>query len=102
MRTTILAPRSHSRYSLAPLGKAVVGTLAGAAVLLIYVQALIFGRLILPLTICAIISLLVAGIVALGWRWAPLLGAIWIVLAIVLNAEGMRYDLTHPENFHCW
>jgi hypothetical protein len=31
MRITILAPRSHSRYPLAPLGKAVVGTLAGAA-----------------------------------------------------------------------
>jgi uncharacterized cupredoxin-like copper-binding protein len=100
MRITILAPRSHSRYPLALLGKAVVGTLAGAAVLLIYVQALIFGTFHLPLTICAIISLLVAGIVALGRRWAPLLGAIWILLAIVLNAEGMRYDLTHPEHFH--
>ncbi|HET9223401.1 MAG TPA: cupredoxin domain-containing protein [Roseiflexaceae bacterium] len=100
MRTTILASRSHSQYPLAALGKVVVAALVGVALLLIYVQVLIFGTFVLPLTICVIISVVVAGIIALGWRWAPLLGTIWILLAIVLNAEGMRYDLTHPEQLH--
>ena len=100
MSTTCIAPRSLRRYPLAALGKAVVAALAGVALLLIYVQARIFGTFDLPLTVFAILSLLIAGIVALGWRWAPLLGAIWIVLAMVLNAEGIRYDLTHPEQLH--
>jgi uncharacterized cupredoxin-like copper-binding protein len=78
----------------------VVAALVGVALLLIYVQALIFGTFHLPLTICAIVSLVVAGIIAMGWRWAPLLGTIWILLASVFNAEGMRYDLTHPEQIH--
>ena len=100
MRTITIASRSPRRYPLGVPGKAVVAALAGVALLIVYVQALIFGTFNLPLTVCAIISLLIAGIVALGWRWAPLLGAIWLVLAALLNADGMRYDLTHPENLH--
>jgi uncharacterized cupredoxin-like copper-binding protein len=100
MKTTSVVPRSLNRYPLAALSKAVVAALAGVALLLVYVQALIFGTFGLPLTVFAIFSLLIAGVVALGWRWAPLLGAIWIILATLLNAEGIRYDLTHPESLH--
>jgi uncharacterized cupredoxin-like copper-binding protein len=100
MKTTSIAPRSLNRYPLAALGKVVVAALAGVALLLSYLQALIFGTFDLSMAIFAIISLLIAGIVAIGWRWAPLLGTSWILLATLLNAEGIRYDLTHPEQLH--
>jgi hypothetical protein len=56
MSTTCIAPRSLRRYPLAALGKAVVAALAGVVLLLIYVQARIFGTFDLPLTVFAIFS----------------------------------------------
>jgi heme/copper-type cytochrome/quinol oxidase subunit 2 len=76
-----------------------VAAVVGIALVLVLVQMILIGQLIPPLTIFALLSLVVAAVVATGWRWAPLLGAIWSSLVIGANLENVVHDLTHPEAF---
>jgi len=41
----------------------------------------------------------IAAAVAIGWRWAPLLGALWSILVLAAFGPYMIYDLTHPAVF---
>jgi plastocyanin len=99
MATSITATRTHTRAPLAALGKLTVAGLVGLALTLIYLQVAMIGELIPPLAVFTMISLIVAGVVVVGWRWAPLLGALWSVFMIVGNADHMVYSLTHPAEF---
>src|SRR5262245_50477570 len=91
---------AHTRLPLASLGKLTLIALVGLALCLTYLQAAIIGALIPPLAVFTVISLLIAGIVGIGWRWAPALGTLWSIFIMVGNSEATIYNLAHPNNTH--
>src|SRR6266851_7650827 len=90
------------RQSLAALGKLTAAALLGAALafaILWLTILLATGAFILPLFIVAAALLVVAGIVASGLRWAPLLGALvglGTMIGGVFTQQYFVYHLTHP------
>ena len=99
MTGTQIRPRVHK--PLAALGKLTVGALIGLGILFGYVQT-VFGGFDPMLTGVAVAMLIVAGVVATGWRWAPALGAL-LGLAIggglLIPAAGeIAFALTHPTD----
>lgn len=102
MDSTLTA--AHTRAERQPLGlrELVVGALVGFALLYLYVQAALLGRVEMPLPIFTVISLLLAALVAGrpvgGWRWAPLLGAGWGQVLLFGNVDLLWFHLAHPEH----
>lgn len=47
----------------------------------------------------ALLAALIAAAVAIGWRWAPLFGALWSILVLAAFGPYLIYDLTHPAVF---
>jgi plastocyanin len=91
-----------SRRPLAALGKltvvALIGSALGFATLLLTIL-LATGAFIMPLFIVAVALFIVAGIVATGVRWTPLLGAIMglgTLIGGVFTQQYFVYHLTHP------
>jgi heme/copper-type cytochrome/quinol oxidase subunit 2 len=75
-------------------------SLFGLALAFVYLQALLVGTFLPIPTAMVAITLVVAGVVATGWRWAPLLGAIWLLLVNATSANVILYHLARPENAH--
>jgi uncharacterized cupredoxin-like copper-binding protein len=74
----------------------IITGLVGNVVVNTILQALILQELIAPLSIIMALTLVIAGIVATRWRWAPLLAVLWVVVSVVPGAEPYTYSLTHP------
>jgi plastocyanin len=91
-----------SRQPLATLGKLTAAALLGSALAfatLLLTILLATGTVILPVLIVAAVLLVVAGIVATGLRWAPLLGALvglGTMIGGVFTQQYFVYHLTHP------
>jgi hypothetical protein len=98
METTMEQRRAHVRQPLATLGKVTVAALAGIALMVTYAQVVMIGAFDPVLAIFALLSLIVAGVTAVGWRWSPLLGTLWCAMIIALNLQGIVEDLTHPAS----
>ncbi len=102
MEATMTSPRRISRRPLAALGKAAVGALVGLAALFGYVQLVVFGGFIPVVAGFAAVALLLAGLIATGWRWTPLLAtlACGALLALMLGpASGeILYILSRPHD----
>jgi plastocyanin len=77
----ILTPQNTLRQ-LSALGKLTATTLASIAAIFIAMQAFVIG-LDPMLSGFSVALLIVAGIVAIGWRWAPALGTLLALLLIV-------------------
>src|SRR5262245_66487728 len=86
MDTPMTISHSFRRQPLAALGKLAVTALIGLAALMSYVEVVIFNLAPSGFAFIAI-PLLLAGVIATGWRWAPLLGAIWCGLMLVMNLQ---------------
>lgn len=100
MATHVIAqPAQKSRRSLAGLGILTVAALVGTALLLGIILFQVADAVDLLLVVIIALPLLVAGVVALGWRWAPILGAIVFGLLLLLLVGGVGgevvYMLTH-------
>jgi cytochrome c oxidase subunit 2 len=78
------------------LRRVMIAGLVGNVVMNVIVQALIVQALIVPLTIISVLTLVIAGVCATRWRWAPLLAVLWVVVSVVPGAEPYTYNLTHP------
>jgi plastocyanin len=102
LETSMVRPRTIARAPLSALTNVTIAALVGIALALVYVQAIMVGRFELDLTIFAAIMLIVAGVIAIGWRWGPLLGTLMSSLVVVANSGPVIYDLTHPEGFHAF
>ncbi len=95
--------RAPGRTPLAPLGTLTLAALLGNALLYLVQLSYLFltaGVVVPPILIIAVLTLLVAGAVATGWRWTPLLGA-FVVLGtstLTLSVPEVIYALTHPGN----
>jgi uncharacterized cupredoxin-like copper-binding protein len=70
--------------------------LVGNVVVNVILQVLIVQALIVPLTIIMALTLLIAGVCATRWRWAPLLAVLWVIISVVPGLEPYTYNLTHP------
>ena len=95
MDTQMTQTRSYGRRPLAALGKLTVAALIGMAGLLGY--AIVQFGFYPPVVIFMAAALILADIVATGWRWAPLLGVLVYGGLLVLAGPFIPYALGHPE-----
>lgn len=93
-------PRWWARRPLTALVRTHLGSLIGLGLAFVYLQVLLVGTYLPIPTILIGITLVIAAIVATGWRWASLLGTIWIVLVLATSASVIGYHLARPENAH--
>ena len=95
------AARPAGRQPLPALSKWTAATL-GAFVVLLWLQVAVVGGFFLVLALAFGTPTLVIAtlIVATRWRWAPLLGAIFWILIVVVNRGVIPYDITHPEAYN--
>ena len=104
--------RAFGRTPLAPLGTLTLAALLGNALLYLVQLSYLFLTAGLvgpptPILIIVVLTLLVAGAVATGWRWTPLLGAFVVLVTSTpsLTVPPVIYALTHPGNvvtFSIW
>jgi plastocyanin len=83
---------------LPALRSLMIAGLVGNVVVNVILQVLIVQALIVPLTIIMALTLVIAGVCAMRWRWAPLLAVIWVIVSVVPGAEPYTYNLTHPAD----
>jgi plastocyanin len=88
--------RAFSRKPLAALGKLSVSALVALAAVLVYLDVVVFQLDPRPWPFIAV-TLLLAGLTTMGWRAAPLLGALWCGVFSVMSFPFTSYNLTHPE-----
>src|SRR5262245_54537013 len=91
--------RSFGRKPLAALGKLTVSALGALLAVMVYLNVVVF-QLDPRMWPFMAITLLLTGLAATGWRWAPLLGALWCGLFTVMAIPFSSYNLAHPEQFH--
>jgi plastocyanin len=96
MNIPMTVTQSRARTPLAALGKLTIVAVIGLGLGLSYLQAAMIGMIIPPLAVFTVISFVVAGVIVIGWRWAPLLGALWSVFIIAGNSAEIIYSLSHP------
>jgi plastocyanin len=92
----MVVTHTQERMRLPILRKVMIAGLVGNVLVFTILQALILQTLIPPLAIILALTLLVAGVCATRWRWAPLLVMLWIVLSVIPGLQPYAYDLTHP------
>lgn len=91
---------SARRPQLGGLSWLTIGALVGLALALGYAQLVLTGKFDIALTIFAGLMLAGGALVATGWRWAPLAGALLSALVVAGNSGAVIYDLTHPKAYH--
>ncbi len=96
MSTPLVVSQTQEGRRLPTLRKVMIASLVSTVLVYILLQALILQELIPPLAIITALTLVVAGVCATRWRWAPHLAVVWSVLAIIPGLEHYRYDLAHP------
>jgi heme/copper-type cytochrome/quinol oxidase subunit 2 len=96
MSTPLVVTHTQGQRRLPTLRTVIIAGLVGNVLVNTVLQALILQTLIPPLAIIMALTLVVAGVCASRWRWAPLLAVLWCVLSVVPGLEPYTYDLTHP------
>ncbi|MBC8161303.1 MAG: cupredoxin domain-containing protein [Roseiflexaceae bacterium] len=100
MQAISSTPQTVQRPQLVSLSRLTMIALVGLALALIYAQLALVRQFDLALTVFAGLMLLGSGLVASGWRWTPLVGALLSALVVAGNSGPVIYDLTHPEPYH--
>lgn len=88
------------RSPLSQLGKLTASALVAFALCFVYLQVVIAQTFVPPLAVFAVVALIIAGVVAMGWRWTPLLGATWFVLVFLFSIQIIIADLSNPAALH--
>ncbi len=97
MDAALALPRASKRRPLAALGKLTIASLFTMALLFVLFMTLIIGELIPPLLVIAALALVFGGIIAAGWRWAPVLATLLAAAVLAMFWPPMRFSLAHPE-----
>jgi plastocyanin len=97
MSTPLVATHTQERTRLSPLHMVMIAGLIGNILVNIILQVLIVRELIVPLSIILALTLVIAGIVASRWRWAPPLAVFWCIVSVIPGLEPYTYNLTHPS-----
>jgi hypothetical protein len=100
MEQSLTQPRLFARRPLGARARVHLAGLLGMALAMLYLQALVVGTFLPVPTAIAAITVVTAGVVATGWRWAPLLGTVWLTLVDATSASIIGYHLARPENTH--
>jgi heme/copper-type cytochrome/quinol oxidase subunit 2 len=100
MEQSLTRPRVFVRRPIDALARVHLAGLIGMALAFVYLQALLIGTFLPVPTVLAAITVVIAGITASGWRWAPLLGTVWLILVDAISAGVIGYHLARPENTH--
>ncbi len=96
MSTPLVVTQTQERMRLPTLRRVMIASLVGTVLVYILLQTLIIQALVPPLAIITALTLVVAGVCATRWRWAPHLAVLWCVLSLIPGLEHYRYDLAHP------
>ena len=96
MSTPMVVTHTNERMRLPMLRTVMIAGLVGNVLVNTVLQVLILQTLIPPLAIISVLTLVIAGVCATRWRWAPLLVILWVVLSVIPGLEPYTYDLTHP------
>jgi plastocyanin len=100
MEQSLMRPRVFVRRPIDALARVHLGALIGLALAFVYLQAILVGTFLPVPTVLATITVVLAGIAATGWRWAALLGTVWLILVDATSASVIGYHLARPENTH--
>lgn len=100
MEQTIARPRVLARRPLTALRQVQLAALAGIVLACIYLQVFLVGVVLPPAMIFGGITLAMMALIVTGWRWAPLLGAVWAVLVLAANTDVLGYYIGHPQMPH--
>lgn len=99
MEATMTETQARTRRQLSALTRLTIGAVLGLAVIVVYIMAGVIRHLIPPFLVFAAIGLVVAGLMAMGWRWTPLLGAVYSVLLVAIfgaDIPGALADSSSP------
>lgn len=96
MSTPMVATQTQGRMRLSMLRGVMIAGLVGNVVVNVILQVLIVQALIVPLTIIMALTLVIAGVCATRWRWAPLLAVLWVIISVVPGLEPYISALTQP------
>src|SRR5262249_47502048 len=93
MSTPLVVTRAPERVDQSVLNKVLIAALLGNVLVNAVLQALVLHTLIVPLTVIMALTVVVAGVIATRWRWAPLLAALWCVLGVIPGLPPYTYNL---------
>jgi uncharacterized cupredoxin-like copper-binding protein len=96
MSTPLAVTHTHERARLPELRKVMIAALIANVLAHTYLQTMILHTLIPPLAVIMLLTLVVAGVCATRWRWAPLLAVLWCIASVIPGAEPYAFNLTHP------
>lgn len=88
------------RTPLSGLGKLTAVALVLFGLSFVYIMVVLAQAVIPPLVVFTVGSLILAGVVWGGWRWAPLLGAAWFALLFATNLPIILSELSNPAELH--
>jgi plastocyanin len=95
MSTSVAVPHTQGRTRLTALRTVLIAALVGNVLVGAVMQVQI-STLIPPLAIIMVLTLVIAALCAMRWRWTPLLAVLWSVASIIPGLEPYTYSLTHP------
>jgi plastocyanin len=89
-------PRARaSRGPLSALTKTAALATAALGGLLLYLMFGVFGEMIPPMLVIAVVAVASAGAMLAGWRWTPALGAVLALLMAVLLIAPAAGEIAH-------
>lgn len=94
MNEPVAVTRRPIRARLTGLRKAIIAALAGNVVVGAITQ-LEISRLLPPLAIIMLLTVVVAVLCATRWRWAPLLAVVWSVVSLF---PGLNFTIANLSN----
>lgn len=86
---------NHTRLTM--LRKVIIAALAGTVVVGAITQ-LEISRLLPPLAIIMVLTVIVAGLCATRWRWAPLLAVVWSIISLLPGMSFTIANLSRPAD----
>lgn len=100
MKTSARTLRNDNGATLSRLGKVTCASLIGLAASLMYVQVVV-ERAITPVpTINAVVLLVVAGVLASGWRRGPLVVTVWTAFMLLGSLQVIVPRFAQPDELH--
>lgn len=96
MSASSVVSHSQQQAPQTALRKVVIAGLLGNVLVNTTLQVFVVRSLIVPLTIIMAVTVVVAGIGLTRWRWAPLVAAVWCVVAVIPGLAPYTYNLLHP------
>lgn len=99
MKVQFVQPMLGVCTPLPALTKWTIASLLGTTAAFVYLQVVITGQSGPGIMVCAL-SFLFAVIVAIGWRWTPILGFVGGMWLIVGTLEHIVIELAQPNETH--